>query len=555
LFGGAPPLKKKTVSPTLLDKPTVLAVADVDGDGHQDVAVAGAAGNEASSLQLLRNDGAGNLTQAAYLSVGGGLMRMVALDLDGDGSDELVTDRVYSSLCDGKAFVDAFHFDAKSGQLTAQNLADEPGAAILEVGDLDADGAADLAVAWPYSQPPHMEIVFGGSSPPAVTDVPFAGSHTLRLGDVTGDGLIDVVGLVVESSAPPPSGDTKLEVFPAKTLGCPHTATSCGGGSPFGEVAHPLTVPAERLAFGDVTGDGAIDVVAFGKDALGVLTNDGKGNLQVGPQAAIPGISAVSVGRVGPSGAPVVVIADGSPGWTTLDAQGGVQKVSPKGFEGIRNIAAGDLDGDGKDDLVASTGTWKSRLFILPQADPASAFEWSSPPYSAELFAALDFDDDGDTDVLVHQSAGRCLLRAPIKPTTPCEPLIGNYGSNLDVGDFDGDHQADFLSRSSAGGVAFATATASSTELLNPKEGWFSARIMQRKPNPALLLGMKGGELRVYAGAGGGKLSPGPPLISHQADRLLRYLDAEDLDGDGRDELFGIAWDPAPTLWVLRECP
>ena len=557
LFGGASPLEQTIVSPALTDQAMSLSVGDFDGDGDVDVA---AAGNPPSSLRLLLNDGAGNLTETAGVPLAGWMQAMAAIDLDGDGADELVT--VQGTL------VDALSFDAKSGQLSAQNLAHEAGTPRIDVADADGDGQNDLAMVWsyqqlwPHSRSPHTKVVFGGSNASTPIDVPFAGatpqSATLRIGDVTDDGRADLVIQVSDFQ------ETSLEVFPAKTLECQHQAKSCGGPVAFGEVAYPLTLRAHRVAYGDVTGDGATDLVAVGDDELALLVNDGHGSFVAGPHANVPGIKAVAVGRVGPGGAPVVVVADGSSGWITFDAQGSLQKISAPGVGPISNLATGDMDGDGKEDLVVSTGPeWgpsvgSGKLFLVPGGDPDAA-KWAN---DAQLVGSLDFDDDGDTDLIVVRLVGsysggpiaeRCLVRAPMTASGSCEYHFD--GAWLDLGDFDGDHQADFLSRSSAGWVAFATATARSTELLNPNEGWFSARIMQRKPNPALLLGMKGGELRVYAGAGGGKLSPGPPLISHQADRLLRYLDAEDLDGDGRDELVGIAWDPAPTLWVMKECP
>ena len=79
-------------SPVLVaSRPTFPVIADLDGDGDRDAAVAS---NGADAVTILVNNGAGDLHERATNSpVGTGAdpVAMVATDLDGDGDADLAT--------------------------------------------------------------------------------------------------------------------------------------------------------------------------------------------------------------------------------------------------------------------------------------------------------------------------------------------------------------------------------------------------------------------------------------------------------------------------------
>jgi len=90
------------------------------------------------------------------------------------------------------------------------------------------------------------------------------------------------------------------------------------------------------------------------------------------------------------------------------------ERAAPEGVAGFGASVegAGDVDGDGKDDVlvngsVADQGTWRGVVFVLSGADGSTlrTYRGSPPrPFSAELWtmhAAGDFDHDGIPDFLL----------------------------------------------------------------------------------------------------------------------------------------------------------
>ena len=129
----------------------------------------------------------------------------------------------------------------------------------------------------------------------------------------------------------------------------------------------------------------------------------------------------------------------------------------------INDIAAGDLDGDGQDDLIVAAAdlNWWTR-------EPGSGSEWRSVWVSSNAAAApnqavcaIDLDHDGDQDIAVAggaypagffirwyvnlDGAGRTWAASTIAADADAIPGCGRGIDGLKAGDIDGDGDADLL--------------------------------------------------------------------------------------------------------------
>jgi hypothetical protein len=124
-----------------------LAVADLDGDGHLDVAVAN---DVDGTIGVFRNAGDGTfgaqvawgIGQTSSSVNGGGMAGVVAADFNGDGRVDLATARTL----EGNATVEVLlnEDDASFTHVSGPATPDNPEA--IATGDFDGDGHPDLAI-------------------------------------------------------------------------------------------------------------------------------------------------------------------------------------------------------------------------------------------------------------------------------------------------------------------------------------------------------------------------------------------------------------------------
>jgi hypothetical protein len=286
-------------TPLLLEAPTpevgaafgaALAIGDLTGDGRADLAIAaplaevgGLAGG--GQVFLFPANGYGGFAAVTTLTAptpqaGARFGSALALgDVTGDGRLDLL---VGASLADVGGLADAgtvtlFPADGAGGFSTASTItapAPEAGAHFghaLCVGDVSADGRADLIVGAPWADVSGVTdagavvVSFGDgaggfanatllseATPEASAEL----GYSVALGEMTGDGYVDIVAGALLGDPDGVADAGEAHAFPGS------------GAGAFG-VSLPLWAPTpepgarfgEALAVGDLTGRGVADVV------------------------------------------------------------------------------------------------------------------------------------------------------------------------------------------------------------------------------------------------------------------------------------------------------
>ncbi|MFD8378053.1 FG-GAP-like repeat-containing protein [Streptomyces sp. NPDC059679] len=273
-----------------------LTGGDFNGDGHADLVAEGTGEGELRVLYgPFTRQGAAATANTLNTGRTFGPTEMVAGDINGDGSDDLVTTHAFEEMSEPSLYWKG----GASGLGSAPTRTDH--AASGTIGDVDKDGYADLIIRTvpgnvvenlPYDHGT-IKVLYGSASGPGATrtkviDQNTAGvpgvnedgdqfGYSLSAGDVNGDGYGDIaVGIPYEDldggvdagsvvqlygGAGGLSG-TGAQAFTQDTAGVPGAAEA---GDHFGA--------AVRL--GDTDGDGKDDLAVGAPDEDGTYTSSG----------------------------------------------------------------------------------------------------------------------------------------------------------------------------------------------------------------------------------------------------------------------------------------
>ncbi len=144
--------------------------------------------------------------------------------------------------------------------------------------------------------------------------------------------------------------------------------------------------------------------------------------------------------------------------WRNISTPAEVQLESPLDFPtgtGPEGIAAGDLDADGKVDLVVANAG-NSTVTVLRNTSTVGSISFQNASTSSlatpHQIAIADFDVDGKPDVVVTSNSGRSVSvfhhgpnPAQIAFDSRTDFSLGTFPNHLAVADIDGDGRPDIL--------------------------------------------------------------------------------------------------------------
>jgi hypothetical protein len=401
-----------------------VVVTDLNRDGKQDLVVANSTSNDVS---VLLGNGNGTFQGATNYGVGGQPESVSVGDFNHDGKRDLVaanfaSDTVSLLLGNGDGtFQAAVNYDAGANPAAVASGAFN-GAPDLVVADA---GSANVSVLL-NQQPSLMAAGAGVGAGPEVTvfnsqsgavvrnfaayAAGFHGGVRVAMGDVDGDGDEDIV------TAPGISGGPDVRVFDGSTGQLIRDFMAYS----------PTFLGGVNVAVADVNGDGYADIIT-GADAGGgphVKVFSGKdgsvlysfmaysvnflGGVRVAGGDVNGDGKADIVTAPGPSGGPDIRVFDGNSGqlfqeFLAYDAS----------FTFGVYVAAGDVNGDGHADIIAGTGEGSSatanvKVFSGLNDSLLSSFF----PYpngfqgGARVGAVQDVNGDGLVDIVTGAGPG-----------------------------------------------------------------------------------------------------------------------------------------------------
>ncbi len=409
--------------------PAGVAVSDLDGDGHLDLAVA--IEGSATKVGVLLGNGNGSFKSPTLRAAANFATSIIAVDFNGDGIPDLATVGESSNLTiliglGGATYRPPEHYEVF-----------DPVA--VSAGDLNGDGNVDLVVAATRFPNYGVYLLFGNgdgefTAPASLYIAP--GAADVDVADLNGDGNLDIAAGIHEVRISLGNGDgtfsngTNLSLDPSpKRI----AIDDMDGDGDMDIVAANGTVSnsdyGEAFTFfrgnGDATYEGGVSYLA-GPDpfyvAVADLDNDGFRDI------------------AGISGDKLYVLLNDD----------GMTFPAPTHYrvgEGY-GLAAGDLNGDGFLDLVTTDVSGNAVVLFNKGNDGLYTGKFKFPVQSRPLDVALsDFNGDGFLDIAavneVSDSVSILLGNGDGTFQAAINSPTGNNPTDLVAGDWNGDGNPD----------------------------------------------------------------------------------------------------------------
>jgi hypothetical protein len=416
--------------------PRFSAIGHVDGDGILDVVIA-AAGSEISVNMGL---GHGVFAPPKLLPVEAALEAIALVDLNEDGLSDLV---VSTAGATGTTTLIVVRLSLGDGTFGPPSYSFVPnGPPDIAAADLDGDGHVDLVLPCFWGQ--QIAVLHGQGDGTFNAMGLFATNQrpdVVAIGDLNGDTLPDVLvgSSIFDFSVPDPTGVSVL--------------LNDGAGGLVATVTPPFSKSVHHVALGDVNGDGKLDAIlcndgtflmaglGAGQLAAPVQLDTGFTDVEGGVVAAdfdedgdddlaLAGYSIsvlqshgdltfdplVDYGVSGTDAKPIAADLNGDGDldllaagnsyanhWVTILDGRGDCTFGPN-FSGGQNLAFGDLDGDGRQDMVTSTGMAGPGQVLVFHGLGLGGFVQTASFAAGQLAKSIvlaDFDENGSLDIAV----------------------------------------------------------------------------------------------------------------------------------------------------------
>ncbi|MBY0435396.1 MAG: FG-GAP-like repeat-containing protein [Cyclobacteriaceae bacterium] len=500
--------------------PISLTVADVNLDGNPDILVSRiGAGNNAVSVRL--GDGLGGFTGTTNILVGSFPYKVVVADLNIDGKPDFLTSNL------GANTVSVRLGDGVGGFSGSTEITVGSGPISIAVGDVNSDSKPDFVVANRFGNNITVGLgdgvgAFNTAPALAVGSDPWA----IVLGDVNVDGKPDVLTanqnsndvsilLNTTSNTPaiasftPTSGPigttvtitgTNFSATPANNIvffGATRATVTAATTNqltvtvPTGATYQPITVQVAGLTaysskrfFPTFTGGGSIDVCSFdrkdfaaGLNPLGMMIKDfdgdGKGDIAITEVFSYQLSIYKNTSTIG--------VIDAS----TLSTPVSLATLPINPW----SVSSGDIDGDGKPDLVIANSLGFSISIYRNTSTPGTISFEPKVDFAAGVApwrtAIIDIDGDGKPEIVVSNrfsnsvavykntsstgSFSATTLASPVSFSTGTEPF------DVSVGDLNGDDKPDIVALNNVSNTVSVFQNTTTPGVINSSS--FSAKV------------------------------------------------------------------------------
>jgi len=435
--------------------PYRVAIDDIDGDGKPDLAVNNYLSNSITVYRNISTSGSitpGSFETSVDFTTGMSPLGLSLCDIDGNGKKDLIVNYF------GWQTLSIFKNISTSGTIDAgtfDNRVDLPlwitGPGELTIGDIDGDGKPDLAVSSPGRD---IVSVFRNTSTYGSVGVSSFSSGSefhvgtspkgVEIGDLNGDGKPEII--VVNSENNNVSVLRNAILLPTKP-----TIISVVPSS--GPVGTTVTITGTNFS-----AEPAENIVWFGAVRASVTSATTiQLTVTVPAGATYNPVTVTKSGLTASSRAPFNVTF---PGILTIDGTSFDAKVNFVSELNPCSPAAGDFDGDGKPDLVlvdsgndfisVYRNTSNSGTFTTGSFAPRVDFSSGSNPHG---IAVGDIDGDGKQDIVIANYGSNSV--SVFRNTAASGSITtGSFAARIDfttganpydvaIGDIDGDGKLD----------------------------------------------------------------------------------------------------------------